>query len=102
MKETIMNEIKQSMLRVLDNSQMMLLDKTLQRCFSGVSIILESETNDILIFEYTNIQFIDMFISAKEIEGCSKKTLNYYRRDLNKALSSNTHVTQINTEYLRN
>ena len=97
-----MNEIKQSMLRVLDNSQMMLLDKTLQRCFGGVSIILERETNDIPIFEYTNIQFIDMFISAKEIEGCSKKTLNYYRRDLNKVLSSNTHVTQINTEYLRN
>ena len=75
MKETIMNEIKQSMLRVLGNSQMMLLDKTLQRCFSSVSIILESETNDIPIFEYTNIQFIDMFISAKEIEGCSKKNI---------------------------
>lgn len=102
MKEIIISKIEQSMLRVLNNSQMDCLNKTLERCLMDVDIIEHCGSSNNIAYEFTNSEFINKFISAKNIEGCSYRTLKYYKHELEKALStSNLNVTQMTTETLR-
>lgn len=102
MKQELIRSIEQSMLRYLDNAQLDMLDKTLNRCFEEVSITKKDEKSSGLIFEHTNEQFVDLFISAKTIEGCSLKTMNLYRQELNKCIiDSKLNATQMTTIYLR-
>lgn len=68
MNETIIKEIEQQLLRYLDNAQMEQLHKTLKHCLENVEIkIKENEMDN--IYDYTNIELINKFIAAKEIEG---------------------------------
>ena len=44
----------------------------------------------------------DMFLTAKHLEGCSDKTIRYYRRNIEKMLDTiNIPVIKITTEMLR-
>lgn len=98
MKDTIIKEIEQSMLRFLDNSQIEKLHQTLERCFDGVSVFQEKEIN----YKYTNDDLIERFISAKDIEGCSQRTLHYYKLTINKMNNEmSSHFTQMTTDDLR-
>lgn len=78
MNTEIITEIEQSLLNCLDNAQMETLHKVLYRCLGNVEI----NTKSIEICEYTNDELIKKFISAKEIEGCSKRTTKYYESTL--------------------
>jgi len=50
----------------------------------------------------SNAEYLDMFISAKDIEGCSERTLTYYRSTIKSMLSRiNRPVQKITTEMLR-
>ena len=72
MNETIIKEIEQQLLRYLDNAQMEQLHKTLKHCLENVEMkVKDNEMNE--IFECSNIELIDKFIAAKEIEGCSER-----------------------------
>ena len=103
MKRTIITKIEQSMLRVLNNSQMEILSLTLERYLGDIEISLNSEKTNNYTFEFSNVDFINKFISAKNIEGCSERTLKYYKNELNKALLNNElNVTQMTTDSLRN
>lgn len=98
MKEQIIREIEQTMLRELHNSQLELLHKTLVRVLSNVSVTTDKE----LKHEFTNQELEEKFLAAKNIEGCSKKTLHYYKSTLNKMLSIlNKHITHMTTDDLR-
>lgn len=98
MKQQLINEIEQSMLRYLDNSQLEGLRNTLHRVFEGISITKEIEIQ----YEFTNEELEEKFLAAKNIEGCSNKTLHYYRSTLNKMLSLTTkHITHMTTDDLR-
>lgn len=102
MKDEIINQIEQSMLRILDNSQLEKLKETLYRCLENVDLVQKSEKPNGFSFEFTNDEFIDVFIAAKNIEGCSNRTVKYYKHELQKALSrSELNVTQMTTDYLR-
>ena len=102
MKQELIRSIEQSMLRYLDNAQLDMLDKTLNRCFEEVSITKKDENSPGLTYEHTNEQFVDLFISAKTIEGCSLKAMNLYRQELNKCIiGSKLNATQMTTIYLR-
>lgn len=49
-----------------------------------------------------NGEFLDMFISAKKIEGCSERTLSYYKATTQNMFKEiTTSVMQITTEMLR-
>lgn len=49
-----------------------------------------------------NGEFLDMFISAKKIEGCSERTLSYYKATIQNMFKEiTTSVMQITTEMLR-
>ena len=50
-----------------------------------------------------NQRILNKFISSKELEGCSTRTLNYYKDNLIKMLDTiNLPIDEINTEILKN
>lgn len=100
MKKEIITEIEQSLLNYLDNAQMEVLHATLVRCLGNVDIVNLKQTSG--ISQYSNIELIDKFISAKEIEGCSKRTTKYYESTLLKMNSKlDKEITHMTTDDLR-
>lgn len=101
MKETIIKEIEQKLLRYLDNAQMEMLHRTLKSCLDNVTFIMQEDSIQD-IFEYSNMELIDKFIVSKEIEGCSKRTTQYYKSTL-VMLENRTdiHFTHMTTDHLR-
>ena len=87
MKEQLITEITRQMLPYLDNYQMEQLQETLSHCFWGVQVSPEEETDQIKEKE-TNSELLDMFISAKRVEGCSEKTLKYYQASIMRLFST--------------
>ena len=74
MKQKIMEEIVQQMLPHLDNAQLQKLQEVLEYSLYNYEISGKaSETED------DSQKLIDSFVYAKRIEGCSEKTLKYYR-----------------------
>ena len=52
--------------------------------------------------EIDNISYLDMFIAAKRIEGCSERTIEYYRSTIKTMLDTiDAPVRKMNTEMLR-
>ena len=101
MKNTIIQEIEQSLLNYLDNSQLDVLHTVLCRCLDKVEINVVEDT-DINISKFTNMELINKFIAAKEIEGCSERTTKYYYATLIKMDSMiNKNVTHLTTDDLR-
>ncbi len=101
MKTEIITEIEQSLLNYLDNGQIEMLHKVLCRCLGNVEINAKN-TESIEICEYSNDELIKKFISAKEIEGCSKRTTKYYESTLLKMNSKmDKGITHMTTDDLR-
>lgn len=90
----MMKNIEIRMQKVLNNQQMEELHKTLTIC------LLSKESS--VVAEDTNEDLISMFVSAKHVEGCSPKTIKYYRATLANVLNAiGKSVKQIETEDLR-
>ena len=57
------------------------------------------------VYDYlqtTNMDFLDMILTAKHLEGCSDKIIRYYRCNIEKMLDTiNIPVIKITTEMLR-
>ena len=50
----------------------------------------------------TNAELLDMFLSAKRVEGCSEKTLHYYETSIRRLfVAVDCHVTHMQTDDLR-
>ena len=65
-----------------------------------VKRLSENTVSDYL--QTTNMDFLDMFLTAKHLEGCSDKTIRYYRCNIEKMLDTiNIPVIKITTEMLR-
>ena len=100
MKQKIITEIEQNMLTFLDNAQRKQLHKVLTECFDKVEITESTANVDENIL--TNENLTNSFISAKRIEGCSEKSLAYYRRTIERMLVSiNKGLMHITTDDLR-
>lgn len=101
MKENLIKDIEQLMLRYLDNAQTELLHQTLIKCFERVDVMLKQDNCE-FTNQITNSMFIDKFLSAKQIEGCSSRTIKYYRLTLIKMERSlDIHFTHVTTDILR-
>ena len=95
MKQQIISEVVQQMLPHLDNAQMQQLQKVLENTLFGCEITAKKDMND-------NQKLIDAFVSAKRIEGCSEKTLKYYRTTIEMMVASTDKgIRHIQTEDLR-
>ena len=72
------------MLPSLDNEQLMKLKDTLEVHFYNVSIVSRQE----IVIEKEELDYLALFLSAKRIEGCSEKTLLYYKNTIQQMLES--------------
>lgn len=101
MKEQIITEIEQVMLPHLDNGQMKQLHSALEHALWNKEIELADENIDIEE-KHTNTELLELFISAKRVEGCSDKTLNYYKPTIMKLFSKvDKNCIHITTNDLR-
>lgn len=102
MKEQLTTKITRQMLPYLDNAQMEQLQEVLSHCFWGVQITSDPDAVQHKEKE-TNSELLEMFISAKRVEGCSEKTLKYYKVTLVRLFDvMDMHVTHMKTDDLRN
>lgn len=98
MKNKLMTEIEQRMLKHLDNSQLMELRSVLFQVFDNIEIVETTNNVD----EDTNQDLLTAFLSAKRIEGCSEKSLHYYDKTITAALNAiGKGVKHVTTEDLR-
>lgn len=99
MNEIIKNTILQQIVTFLDDDQYEKLNSILVKVLSDYKIEeIKSEIND-----KSNQHFIDSFLSAKRLEGCSEKTLKYYKSTIEIVLDSiNKSIKNITTNDLRN
>ena len=98
MKNELITEVMRHMLPVLDNAQLkqlkQVMEQTLFHYEVSVAVTKPEEDN--------SYDLIAMFIAAKRIEGCSEKTLKYYRTTIDSMVSSlDKNVRHILTEDLR-
>ena len=98
MIENLINEIEQAMLNVLDNEQLSQLRKVLEYTFRNVSVTERKSINT----ASNNQTVIDNFIAAKKVEGCSDKSISYYKSTLSNALKKiEKEIVHITTDDLR-
>lgn len=96
MKKQIINEIEQKMRSILNNEQRKRLDEVLEYAFYGVEIIKNDSDNN------NQTDYSDIFVSAKRVEGCSERTLNYYKTTIDNMLNNvGKKVNNIETDDLR-
>ena len=98
MKEKIISEIIREMLSSLNNEQLSKLKTTLEIYLYNVSIEAKQEADK----EKEEVDYLEIFLSAKRIEGCSEKTLIYYKNTIKQMIDSiGKSVCTIVTEDLR-
>lgn len=100
MKEEIISIIESEMLKYLDANQMKRLGQVLVHTLWDVEIIKKEDTE--IVAEISNEELLNRFIAAKELEGCSKKTIKYYRTTLVRLLTDmKKNSVAITTEDIR-
>ena len=97
MKEQLISQVQQQMLPYLNNEQLSKLRAAMEYCLHGLEI---TETDQPQEQEQPNA--VAAFIAAKRIEGCSEKTLTYYRKTI-EAMTAGIGKTpqQITTDDIR-
>lgn len=100
MKKTLINQIQTEMSGVLNNAQRQKLSEVLEHCFFNVDVVaLENEN---LIQSKSNLTLKEEFLSAKQVEGCSERSVNYYSSTLDNLIKTlEKPFNQIETEDLR-
>ena len=98
MKDAKIKEVLQEMLPYLDNAQMEQLQRALQRTFWNCSI---EETPD-EVSSGQECDMVDLFLASKRVEGCSEKTLTYYKATIEASINAiGKQIRHITTEDLR-
>lgn len=101
MKEQIITQIEQAMLPHLNNAQIKQLHDVLNHCLWNKEIS-EQEHSPQKHKEQANHELMEIFLSSKRVEGCSEKTLRYYKATIGKLLSCITlNITCVTTDDLR-
>lgn len=99
MKQELIQEVLQGMQFALNNEQLQILQGVLGSVLSRYSLSLaENADGD----EANNAMILKRFLDAKHLEGCSDKTINYYKSTVEKTLESiGKPIRAITTEDLR-
>lgn len=97
--EKLIVEIEQEMIKILNNMQMEELHKVLLKKLQGSTLIDEANNKD---SENEEVDYCNLFICAKRVEGCSEKSIKYYKSTIENMLRIlNKPVKHITTEDLR-
>ena len=82
MKQNLITDIVQGMLPYLNNAQTEKLQEVLQHTLFGYEVTkVENDTENL------EQDLVELFLSAKRIEGCSEKTLKYYNTTIQAMLT---------------
>lgn len=84
--------IMQEMLPLLNNEQLLALRESLEHH------LVDGKKQQ----KYSNNNLLQLFITAKQVEGCSSKTIRYYQRTIENLFNAiKESVTQLTTDDLR-
>ena len=82
MKQNLITDVVQGMLPYLNNAQTEKLQEVLQHTLFGYEVTkVENDTENL------EQDLVELFLSAKRIEGCSEKTLKYYNATIQAMLT---------------
>lgn len=97
MKNNLIRTINSEMNSYLNNYQLEKLNEILEYNFYNYEVV---EIDD---SKHDYINYTELFISSKKVEGCSGRTLNYYQSTIDNMLFEiNKNVKTIDTNDLRN
>lgn len=100
MVRNVIMQIEEKMSGVLNNEQMRYLRKAMEKVFVGLTI--SKDENKTYISSDNIYNYVEMFICAKQVEGCSEKSIKYYKSTINNMLKIiKKPVKQIITEDIR-
>jgi len=97
MKQNLINDVVRGMLPYLNNAQIERLQAVMQHELFGYEVT-ESENKD----TSSEQDLMELFLSAKRIEGCSEKSLKYYQATIEATISGiGKDVKHITTDDIR-
>ena len=97
MKQKIITDVVQAMLPYLNNAQTEKLQEALLHSLSNYKVVVHKEAEP-----ETELNLVELFLSAKRIEGCSEKSLKYYESTIMALLDGvGKGVKYIGTEDIR-
>lgn len=96
MKNSLIRTINSEMNSYLNNFQLEKLNEILEYSFYNYEVI-ELEKN-----KKEDIDYTELFIASKKVEGCSDRTINYYQTTIDNMINEiNKGVKEIETDDLR-
>lgn len=102
-KEEMILTITNEMSNNLTNYQLKLLKNVLIIQFKNIEITVLTDEIKKKEEQNTNEKYINSFLSAKEIEGCSNRTISYYKENIQRLISKlDKPIKGITTEDIRN
>ena len=97
MKQNLINDVVQGMLPYLNNGQAEKLQEVLHFALFNYQVTRDEEHEEI-----SEQNLVELFLSAKRIEGCSEKSLKYYQSTIEAMLTQlQKDVKQIVTDDIR-
>lgn len=98
MKQNLINDVIQEMIPFLNNAQAEKLQMVLHHTLFSYEIVEnDSKDND------SEQNLVELFLSAKRIEGCSEKSLKYYNATIQSLLDGvGKPIKHIQTDDIRN
>lgn len=101
-KNEVIHKIMKDMVTYLSPYQLKKLKTTLQNKLEDVEINLILDKEKLNADRNSNANLLKMFISAKDVEGCSSKTLKYYKEILEKFIKDiDKAIKDITTDEIR-
>ena len=102
MRELFVEKVINTTENLLDSNQRIRLKEILTEICLNYQIEMIERTKKQEILK-NNTDILNKFIASKEIEGCSTRTLKYYKDNITKMLdTTNLPIDEITTEILRN
>lgn len=103
MKTEVISNITKDMEDSLTDYQLNKLKESLIINFEGVEFIIKTDELKHQEELDENKSMIDSFISSKQVEGCSERTIKYYKEIIEKFVNSfDKSIKQISTNEIRN
>ena len=103
MKTEVISNITKDMEDSLTDYQLNKLKESLIINFEGVEFVIKTDELKHQEELDENKNMIDSFISSKQVEGCSERTIKYYKEIIEKFVNSfDKSIKQISTNEIRN
>ena len=100
MKQTILQAVVDGMKSTLTAIQLEQLNSALDSALAGYDVVPKPTSDEVRNKE--NAELLDLFLSAKRIEGCSEKSMHYYKSSVEKLVSAvRKNVREIDTNDIR-